>query len=252
MQGREKRLAVADDRLLVGSAEIEDVGALDFLELRKGFLQFQVRGVELSLVEIVVDGFAGDGVAESDFQMDEGPSESFTGIVVELSRCTFVFQIGKSDERHLRRAFDRHARCGGGENLVPLSRDHVVTSPDIEEAREEFGADISKCDGHLSAPYEITTQRALDILRNETGLLELTPTAHVPEFLPSFTGSVPINSSLFGNTATSGPVEVGSRWTSTTERSAAPLGNLTALNLFTLGVPVVLTMTTVSAPAASI
>ena len=126
MNGREKGNTIADDRLLIGGAEVEDVRALDFLELGECLLEFQVRRVELRLVEIVVDGFAGDRVAERDFQVDECPSKSLASVVVELSRGAFVFQIGKGHKRHLGGAFDRHVRLVGGEDLVPLSWNHIV------------------------------------------------------------------------------------------------------------------------------
>ena len=174
MRGREQRLPVADLRGVVDVAEVQDVGALDFLELGKRFLKLQVGRVELRLVQIVIDGLAGDRVAQRHLDMHKRPCEALARVVVELSRSAFVLEERQADERHLRRAFDRHVRLVGFEYFVPLSRNHLVGAANVEQSRQEFGANICKCYGHLSFPPYATpvSARNLSLLNVTTTQLK--------------------------------------------------------------------------------
>src|ERR1700749_213100 len=102
MGGREQRNTIADLRAVVGEAQVEDVRALDFLELSEGFLELQVRRVELSLVQVVIDGLARDRVAKGYFDMHECPGKALTSVIVELGSGAFVLEERKGDKRHLR------------------------------------------------------------------------------------------------------------------------------------------------------
>ena len=152
MRGREQRDAVADDRCDVGGAEVQDVGALDFLELGERFLELQVGRIELRLVEQVIDGLAGDGVAQRHLDMHERPGETFAGVVVELGGGTLVLEEGQRHEGHLGRSLDRHVRLVRLEDFVPLPRDHVVRAADVEQAGEKLGTDLGESYGHRSSP----------------------------------------------------------------------------------------------------
>ncbi len=102
MGGGKEGHAIANLRRVIRRAEVEDVRGLNFLELCKRFLQFQICWIELRLVQQVVDRLSGDRIAQSNFDMHERPRKSLASSVVELGRCALVLEIRKSHEGHLR------------------------------------------------------------------------------------------------------------------------------------------------------
>ncbi len=108
MRGGQECLPVTNLRRIVGRRRVQDVSALNFLELGEGFLKLQIRRIELGFVEVIVDRLAGDRIAKSNFLMDEVPDKPLAGIVVELGGRALVLEVRQTHEAHLSAALDGH------------------------------------------------------------------------------------------------------------------------------------------------
>ena len=82
--------------------------------------------MELCLVQIVVNGFARNGIAKADFTVLLVVNETFTSTIVKGGLTAFGFELGKPKITHFRRAFQRHLRSVFGEDFIVLGRNHLI------------------------------------------------------------------------------------------------------------------------------
>ena len=144
-----QRDAIARNGRIVCRRGVQQIGAVDFLRLREGFHEAQVRRRELRLVQVVVDRLARDRVAKADFDVLLIVDEALAGVVVELNRAALGLELREPKEPHFGGAFQRHVRVCRLEHLVPLRGNLRVLSFDAPEAGKEKVADGGKIDSHL-------------------------------------------------------------------------------------------------------
>ena len=137
MGGGAEGHAVAADGAVVGLRGIEDVRAVEFFGLVEGLHEAEVRRGELALVEVVVDGFAGDRVAEADFDVFLVVDEAFASRIVEGGLAAFCLELGVAEEPHFGGALEGHLRRVLREDLVPLARNLLVLAFDATKAGQE-------------------------------------------------------------------------------------------------------------------
>ena len=137
MVGCDQSLAVTANRGVVGGGSVQDVRAVDFLGLGEALHQAEVRWLELGLVQVVVNSFTSDRIAEADFCMLLVVDVTLTSIVVESSLTAFGFQLSVAEEAHFSGAFQSHFRVVLGEDFVVLCRNLLVLAFNSTEAGEQ-------------------------------------------------------------------------------------------------------------------
>ena len=106
-RGAKSHTVTANSRVIRLSG-VQDVRAVDFLGLMEALNQAEVRRHELGLVEVVVDGLAGDRVAESNFSMLLVVHVTLASAVVESSLAAFSLQLRQAEEPHFGGALKSH------------------------------------------------------------------------------------------------------------------------------------------------
>ena len=143
-------LAVTTDRSVVRFSGVEDVGAVDFLGLMERFHKAEVRRMELRLIEVVVDGFARNRIAKSDFSMLLVIDVAFASAVIESGLAAFRLQLCETEVTHFSCAFQRHLRVMLREDFVVLRRNLFVLADHPTEAGEEQVFNSRKINSHWS------------------------------------------------------------------------------------------------------
>ena len=137
MSGRAKRDTVTADVGVVGRGRVQDVRAVDFLGLLEGLHQAEVRGLELRLVQVVIDGFARDGITKGNFVMLLVVHITLTSAVVEGGLAAFGLQLGKTEVAHFSGTLQRQLGVMLGEDFVVLRWDHLVLAFNPPQAGEQ-------------------------------------------------------------------------------------------------------------------
>src|SRR5512139_596229 len=148
MGRREEGYAVAADGGVKRGAGIEDVGPVNLFGLYKAFHKAVIRRSELCLVQVVVNGLAGDSVTKTNLVMFLVVHISLASGVVERGWRTFVLQLRVAKVPHRGPAFQRHLRVGLFVYLRPLALYHRVFARNTPQARQKKVAYLCKCDRH--------------------------------------------------------------------------------------------------------
>ena len=137
VRGRDQSHAVTTNCTVVGGRGVQDVCAVDFLGLLERFHQAEVRGCELRFVQVIVNGFASDRVAQANFRMLLVVDKTLTSAVVECGLATFGFQLREAQEAHFCGALKRHLGVVLREDFIVLRWDHLVLAFDTTQAWQE-------------------------------------------------------------------------------------------------------------------
>jgi len=92
--------AVTADSCIESRAGIEHVGGVQLLGFLEALHQAIVRWTKFRLIQIIVNGFSSDGVAEADFQMFGIIDKALPGRIVEGRWSAFLLELSKAQVTH--------------------------------------------------------------------------------------------------------------------------------------------------------